>query len=134
MAIEVLPPSNECGLRLAEAVQQYLLWMIKNNHADRTIKTHERLLKHFQNFINKRKLPWEVVFTHETLQSFEKDCRLNLAKSAVRGLARNISSPIEKPRAAMPDIYEQYLKFYEATQSMGRRCLNTITRSLSALF
>lgn len=133
MVIKLTAAPDQCGQRLAEAVEGYLKWMRQNGYAASTICTYDRLLKHFQNFVNQRKLPGQALFTDQTLQRFEKVCPLHMASSAVRGLARHAACPVEKPRAALPDIYAHYLAFYATNRSAKRSCLGRITRLLSAL-
>jgi site-specific recombinase XerD len=125
--------------RLKKAVGDYLLWMISADYASGTIMNHERLLNHFQDFITHRNLSLEQVFTYDTLNSFEKHCGLHLSANAVRGLGRYlfeqklIPAPIKKPRVRLPDIYEDYLLYYEKNRQVHRSSLVQTRNVLAAL-
>ncbi len=124
---------------LAKAVDDYLLWMIQSGYASGTIRNYESALRHFQNFINHRKIQWDEVLSYDTLKAFEKHSSLRFAAYAVRGLSRYlfkhklISSPIIKPRVRLPDIYEAYLHFYERTRGVHYSALAYTRNVLSAL-
>jgi len=125
--------------RLEKAVSDYLLWMISADYASGTIINHERLLNHFQNFITNRNISWEQVFTYDTLNSFEKHCGLHFSANALRGLSRYlfkqklISDPIKKPRVRLPEIYEEYLLYYEKIRQVCRSAFAQTRNVLSAL-
>ena len=125
--------------RLEKAVSDYLLWMISADYASGTIIKHERLLNHFQNFITNRNISWEQVFTYDTLNSFEKHCGLHFSANALRGLGRYlfeqklIPGPIRKPLVRLPEIYEDYLHYYEKTRQVHRSSLIQTRNVLSAL-
>ena len=125
--------------RLEKAVSDYLLWMISADYASGTIIKHERLLNHFQNFITNRNISWEQVFTYDTLNSFEKHCNLYFAANALRCLSRYlfeqklIPGPIKKPLVHLPEIYEDYLLYYEKIRQVHRSSLIQTRNVLSAL-
>ena len=125
--------------RLKKAVGDYLLWMISSDYASGTIMNHERLLNHFQDFITNRDISWEQALTCDTLNSFEKHCGLHLSANAVRGLGRYlfeqrpIPNLIKKPHVRLPDIYEDYLLYYEKTRQVHRPSLVQTGNVLSAL-
>ncbi len=128
-----------CVALLANAVEDYLLWMIENDYASQTISHHERLLRHFKKFVLHRKLPWDDVFTYQTLKAFDKHCSLYHATTALRGLARYlfkgrlIPSPIINPPPDLPKIYEEYLDFYQTTRGVQPSYILSIRRVLWAL-
>ena len=124
-------PSAPGAQKLADAVQQYLRWMKQSSYSASTIGHYERLLKHFQSFIHRKKVPIDDVFTYKTLQEFTTECRLHLAQSAVQGLGRYMSCPIEPPRRRLGEIYEDYLRFYHKDHPANRNCLSRITLLLS---
>ncbi len=125
--------------KLAKAVDDYLLWMISAGYASGTIMIHERLLNHFQNFITNRNISWEQVFTYDTLNGFEKHCGLHFSANALRGLGRYlfkqklIPNPIKKPRVRLPDIYEDYLLYYEKNRQVRRSALAQTRNVLAGL-
>ena len=116
-----------------------MIWMISADYASGTITNHERLLNHFQNFITNRNIPWEQVFTYDTLNSFEKHCGLHFSANALRGLSRYlfeqklIPGPIKKPLVLLPEIYEDYLVYYENIRQVHLSALAQTRNVLSAL-
>jgi len=115
--------------RLEKAVSDYLLWMISNDYSSGTIKNYEVVLNHFQKFIAHRKIEWSNVFTHNTLTAFQIHSGFYYASMAVRGLSRYlydkkiIATPIKKPLEQLPDIYEDYLHYYEKTRQVHHSSL-----------
>ncbi|MBW2664401.1 MAG: tyrosine-type recombinase/integrase [Deltaproteobacteria bacterium] len=116
-----------------------VLWMISNGYADSTCMRYEQALKHFLYFINQRAIPWDVVFTFDTLKDFQKESGLILALRAVRGLSRylfeqnRIQRPVEKPIQKLPEIYEDYLLYYAKTRQVYHLQLLRSRRTLQAL-
>jgi len=137
--ISLSSSSNNCILRLAKAVEDYLMWMISADYASDSIMRHERLLNHFQNFITNRSISWEQVFTYDTLNSFEKHCNLYFAANVLRSFSRYlfrqklISGPIKKPHVRLPDIYEDYLIYYEKIKQVRRSSLVQTRNVLAGL-
>ncbi len=88
---------------LRQAIDDYLLWMISRGYALATWSYYERVLRHFLRFVNDPSIPFEAVFTHDTLTAFRKEIRLTYVLSAITGLSRRlfeqgkIPRPIEKP-------------------------------------
>ena len=125
--------------KLVKAVDDYLVWMISADYASGTIIKHERLLNHFQNFITNRSISWEQVFTYDTLNSFEKHCNLYFAANVLRSLSRYlfeqelIPGPIKKPLVRLPEIYEDYLHYYEKIRQVRRSALVQTRNILSGL-
>ena len=124
--------------RLEKAVSDYLLWMISVDYSSGTIRNYGIVLNHFQKFITHRKIEWSDIFTHNTLTAFQIHKDLSHASMAVRGLSRYlydrkiISSPIKKPFERLPDIYEDYLHYYEKTRHVHRSSLVQTRNVLSA--
>ena len=125
--------------KLAKAVDDYLVWMISADYASGTIMIHERLLNHFQKFITNRNISWEQVFTYDTLNGFEKHCNLYFAANVLRSLSRYlfkqklILNPIKKPRVRLPEIYEDYLHYYEKIRQVRRSAFAQTRNVLCAL-
>jgi integrase/recombinase XerD len=122
--------------RLKQAVDDYLLWMISSRYADATIENYERILNHFVDFVAQDEISWDHAFGSQNLHCFHKNTRCEL--TAVRGLCRylvkqkTISTPIERKKYLLSNIYEQYLNYYATTRQAGNRRLNSIRRVLSA--
>ncbi|MBC2696053.1 MAG: tyrosine-type recombinase/integrase [Desulfobacteraceae bacterium] len=125
--------------KLAKAVDDYLVWMIDVGYASGTIENYENALNHFQKFITHRKIEWSDIFTHNTLTAFQIYSGLSHASMAVKGVSsylydrKIISSPIKKPLERLPEIYEDYLHYYEKTRQVHRSSLIQTRNVLSAL-
>jgi site-specific recombinase XerD len=123
---------------LNQWVQAYLAWMRQSGFASPTVYIHERLLGHFRRFAKERNLGLGELFTYRTLVDFKKHCGLLFASWTLRGLARYlvrqglIASPITKPAVKLPDIYEQYLRFYEEIGQVAPLTLAATRRILTA--
>lgn len=124
---------------LEQAVSDYLLWMISNGYANSTFIHYEQVLKHFLRFINQKAIPWDAVFTFDMLKCFQEESGLTHASTPVRGLSRylfqqdRIPRPIEKPIQRLPEIYEEYLLYYEKSRQVHHLNLLRARNTLSAL-
>ena len=124
--------------KLAQAVNDYLLWMIENGYSPKTWQNHEKCLTAFVSFVKRSKIPGDTVFTPDTLRTFQDDCNRSDALHAVRGLARylvqqkRIPLPIQKNKPRLPDIYENYLSYYEKSRQPRGRRITQIRRVLTA--
>jgi integrase/recombinase XerD len=124
--------------RLEKAVSDYLLWMISNGYADSTCMRYQQVSNHFAHYITKRAIPWDAVFTFDTLKDFQKESGLILASHAVRGLSRylfkqnRIKRPIEKPVQPLPEVFEEYLYYYTRVKDISRFQMLRARRTLSA--
>lgn len=125
--------------KLKQAIHDYLLWMISNGYANSTFINYEQVLRHFLRFISQRTIPWDAVFTFDTLENFQKESGLTHAPTPVRGLSRylfqqnTIPQPIEKPIQRLPEIYEEYLLYYEKSRQVHHLNLLRARNTLSAL-
>ncbi len=139
MVVRVTPGANPCAKQLEDAVAQYLQWLKKSGYADATIYDYERLLKHFQNFITARNLPWQAVFDYQTLGDFQKSCRLNFAAIAPRGLGRylvahqKIAAAFVRPHPPLPASYEDFFGFLDPSQSVAPAEIKFTRKLLSTL-
>ena len=103
---------NQSIILLEQAICDYLFWMIDKGYTHRTWALHERLVNHFSDFIHRRVIVWENIFTFETLEAFQEECKLTYASMAVRGLARylhaqqRIPRPLIRQPRELPCIYE----------------------------
>jgi site-specific recombinase XerD len=122
---------------LEQAISDYLLWMISNGYPLKTVKSYEKILKHFLTFTSCREIAWHDIFTLETLNDFQKG-RSKATAHAVRGLSRylfrqnRIPQPIEKREYRLPKIYEEYLAYYSKVQQVTYRRIKRIRRVLAA--
>lgn len=124
--------------RLEKAITDYLLWMISNGYADSTCMRYQQALKHFSCFIIRQAIEWDSVFMFKTLKDFQKESGINLASHAVRGFSRylfeqnGVRRPIEKPVRILPEIFEDYLKYYTRVKDISRLQVLRERRTLTA--
>ena len=109
---------------LEQAISDYLLWMISNGYTNSTFIHYEQVLNHFLRFIDQRAIPWDAVFTFDTLKDFQEESGLTHASTPVRGFSRylfqqdRIPRPLKKPTQKLPEIYEEYLLYYEKSRQV----------------
>jgi len=124
---------------LGKAIADYLLWMISTGYSQSTVYHYKRILKYFLKYTKTRQIRWDDVFTFDTLNAFEKKLALANQSAPVRGLSRylyqqkKILSPIKKRQERLPDIYEEYLIYYEKTRKVGQDMLRLTKKILSGL-
>lgn len=105
-------------MSLENAIEDYLAWMVSNGYADKTCIRYHQVLVYFKNFVHHQELPWDKVFTYDTLKEFQQRSGLSLAFHAVRGLSRylfehhKISQMIEKPLRTLPYPVDTYVDDY----------------------
>ena len=123
---------------LATAINDYLIWMIEENYAKKTIYDYKNVLKHFQNFIKQNNILWEDIFNIDTFQLFIKNGTIK-ETYAITGLSRflfnknKIPHPITKLPIILPDIYEDYMTYRAKLIADNKRNARRIKRTLSAL-
>jgi len=104
-------------MNLEKLIENYRQWMILNRYADSTCNQYNHVLAHFAGFVSNNKLPWENVFTYDTLQKFQNQSGLTLASHAIKGMSRylfkqnKINHPIFKPIRSLPENFETYLDY-----------------------
>jgi len=105
---------------LVEAIVDYLEWekTLKANGAHRPVTRDSLLLIDFLRFIARKEMPWEEMFTLDTLKAF---CDVSRFKHASRPLIAlcgflysngKISKPLTTPRKPidLPDPFDPYLR------------------------
>ncbi len=130
---------NKSPINLAQAMDEYLLWMVEAGYSSSTVYQYERLLNHFITFVTTRKIHHDSVFTTATLKAFEERCGLVLSVPALRGLARylyrqkKLRAPILRPQPELPTIYREYLLYYRKIRQVGHDMVQGARRVLRAL-
>jgi len=123
--------------QLKQAISDYLLWLASEGYSPRTCEGYRQLLNNFRLFITRKSIPWDEIFTLDTLKAFKKEKNLKYVP-ALRGLSRylfeqkKISQPIQRQRVPLPEIYEQYLLYYEKSREVHHGQIVSIRRLLSA--
>ncbi|MFH1458466.1 MAG: tyrosine-type recombinase/integrase [Candidatus Omnitrophota bacterium] len=133
-------PNRDYGHDLKQAICDYLLWMISSGYAKSSWNHYERVLNHFSSFVSRREIPWEDIFTLDTLKAFQQESGLTSISSAIKGLSRylfkqgKISCPLQKKPARLPEVYEEYLIYYAKLKEPHPLLVLRSRRVLSAFF
>jgi len=129
--------ANKDIIMLKQAIHDYLGWMASEGYNPRTCEVHRWELNHLLLFISHKNIAWDEIFILDTLKAFHQERNLKYVP-AVRGLSRylfeqkRISQPIQKQIYPLPEIYEQYLLYYENSREVHRSQIVNIRRLLSA--
>ncbi len=124
--------------KLDTAIHEYLSWLKSSGYAEGTRANYKRGLMHFQTFINRSGIPWEAMFCFDTFKSFQAKYGAKNDLNSVRGLSRflfrqeKIKRPIERPKPALPSIFNEYLAYYRKVRGVGKRQLDQTRGTLSA--
>jgi site-specific recombinase XerD len=102
----------------AQAVNDYLLWMISEGYSQQSINRYEKALNNFILFVDCRGIARQDIFTLDTLKSYQKARGNDYESPAIRGLSRflyqqkRIKQPIPRKQIQrLPAIYEEYLEY-----------------------
>jgi len=129
--------TDKDSITLKQAIRDYLGWMASEGYSPKTYEGYRRLLNKFLFFISPKGMPWDEIFTLDTLKAFQQERNLNYVP-AVRGLSRylfeqkRISQPIQTQRVPLAEIYEDYLLYYEKSREGCHSQIVHIRRLLSA--
>lgn len=117
---------------LDQAIGDYLLWMIDRGYSKSTWSFYERILVRFRKYVDNTSLSPEDVFSKTTLADFGRQCRLVQFEPPIRGLVRylynngTITRSLDKKDILLPEIYLQYLDYYQKTRQVCKlQVLNT---------
>lgn len=123
---------------LEQAINDYLQWMASSGYVPGICKSRQNELTRFLDFVEHRRLQWDEIFTLETLNDFQKGKSKSVAH-AVRGLSRylfqqnRIPGPIERVEYRLPEIYEDYLAYYQRSRQASYRRIKQFQRVFSAM-
>ena len=131
--------NHKDSLRLAQAVEQYLLQRIEQGFPDTLIDTQCKILQDFQLFVERQVKKWDEIFTLETLKEFMQQGNSDERRRAVRGLAiflyreKQIPQPIpRKSRPKLPEIFEDYLHYCTTARYDTEKTVQHIRRVIEA--
>ncbi len=127
-----------CAQMLATAIHDYLSWLNAKEYGEFTRVCYKKGLNHFHDFIVRMEIPWEDVFSFETFESFREKYNHTTDASSVKMLSRflfkknRIERPIERPTPRLPQIYEEYLVYYQRVRGVGKGPLRQAGKTLKA--
>ena len=126
-------------IMLKEAIRDYLQWMrsIERRGSIKLIR-YGLLLIDFIDFVKEENVPWEDMFTLDTLKEFRKYTSTDNASDTIRGLSLylfengRIPQPLPRPyyQIDLPELYEQYLIYYEKSREVRHSQIVNIRRFL----
>jgi len=135
---ELLKAETSVDKNLEQAISDYLQWMISKGYAYGTFVCYEKILNNFLVFVRSRKIAWDDIFTFATLKDFQKDRKSAVESAVIQGLSRylfeqkRVKRPIRRQCQRLPDVYEQYLTYYEKSRQASCHKIKHIKRVLSA--
>jgi len=125
------------ALPLKQAIDECLQWMISSGYTRGTYNNYRSELNTFLHFIIQKQMPWDYTFTLDVLKDFQKS-RQSAAAPAVKRLFRylfeqkRIHFSIDPPQKRLPDLYEDYLRYYHQTRQVPSIRLVRIRKVLCA--
>lgn len=131
---------------LVEAIEDYHKWTRSTNEQGRSrhAKSYAQALNDFLVFSIKKDLAWKDMFTLETLEQFSGYTSFKGSSRALVSLSnylfvhekidRPLQVPIEprKHHRQLPDIYEQYLLYYEQRGQSSKGHLKQLRATLAS--
>jgi site-specific recombinase XerD len=120
---------------LKKDIDEYLQLMISKGYNFHTCGSYQAELNSFLLFIIRKQIDFNDIFTPDTLNNFQKN-KPTAQGAAVRGLwqhlfdQKKIHQPLDPPGRRLPDIYENYLLYYNQTRQLSSIKLNQIRRVL----
>ncbi|MDH3347827.1 MAG: tyrosine-type recombinase/integrase [Desulfobulbaceae bacterium] len=124
---------------LEGAINDYLMWMIENEYTTETSNYYGRILGHFKEFVVREKIAWEHVFTPDTLEAFLKVSKSSYKKTPIKGIGHylfkhgRITQPLWKKQRVLPEIYEEYLVYFDKVRQVNPSRIQKTKRLLTAL-
>jgi site-specific recombinase XerD len=112
---------------LKQATRDYLQWMRSmEKRGSKKLMRYGLLLVDFIDFVKEKNVVWEDMFTSDTLKGFGKYTSHKNPSDAIRGLSlylfdnKRIPQPLPRPyyQIDLPEIYEQYLIYYEKSREV----------------
>ncbi len=129
--------------KLTQAIAEYREWINSEEHVrrGRVGQAHAQILLDFVLFATQQNLAWEDMFTATTLAAFGRQNVSDNAPRALQALGTflysqgKIKRPMEisKPQKALPEIYEQYLRYFAEACEPSSSHQRNVHRLLSDL-
>jgi integrase/recombinase XerD len=128
--------------KLEQAIFDFLMWMKSREYRRSSLRMrYQKILADFLVFVEQNNIPWDDIFTLETMKAFRTHHDQAEVSIALRALSRylfkqnRIPRPIIKPnyQIDLPDIYEEYLVYHEQSRQGSYQIIKNIRRVLAAL-
>jgi site-specific recombinase XerD len=126
--------------RLKTWGERYLDWIASRGYSRNTCKIYGQRLMRFVAFVEKKRVPWEDIFTLKNIERF-RDCEPTVDPSAITGLAGYLFEEGEIPSRLsrkkivrrLPTLYEDYLSYQVGSLEVSWQYRNN-TRSVLKSF
>jgi site-specific recombinase XerD len=124
-------------IMLKQGIRDYIQWMASEGYSPKTCQAYRLELSKFLLFISHEDKAWDEIFTLHTLKVFQQERNLK-SVPAIRGLSmylfqqKKISGPIQKQIDPLPQIYEDYLFYFEKSREVTHSQVASVRRILSA--
>jgi len=134
--------ANEDIKMLLQAIKDFAQWTKTVDEHGRYPQTiyHTQALNDFLSFAIIKDITWKDMFTLDTLKDFQKYSSFKNAPPALMALSgylfsygkidQHIINP--RPQVELPDIYEQYLMYYEQSINVSQNHLRQTRRILAS--
>ncbi len=109
---------------LRQLTDEYLMFMIEKGFSDRTVGTHEWILRHFKTFVADLGMPGKKAVLPENRAAFLDRCKLTKAHGVMFKFSGWLKETgvVEKPPRAkpvpLPDVFERYVERFRKTRSV----------------
>jgi site-specific recombinase XerD len=129
--------TEKCIQTLKQGILDYIQWMASEGYSPKTCQAYRLELSKFLLFISHEDKAWDEIFTLHTLKVFQQERNLK-SVPAIRGLSmylfqqKKISGPIQKQIDPLPQIYEDYLFYFEKSREVTHSQVASVRRILSA--
>jgi len=126
---------------LEQAIRNYLQWMKSMEYKrNKRRMRYGLVLSDFLTFVKDKNIPWEGLFSLDTLKDFRKYTNLPNPSHALIGLSGylfsngRISQPLVIPnyQVDLPEIYEQYLDYHEQSRQIPYGQVKQVRRVLAS--
>ena len=133
---------NEDIIRLTKAVVDYLGWLNATGNSKKLKRNYDHTLIEFLVFSLREKIPWEDMFSLDTLKVFGKhSASLTDAIHVLTAFSDYlyeegaINEPLEVPddRVLLPDIYKKYLLYLQQEKAVSKVLVTSSRRVLASL-
>jgi site-specific recombinase XerD len=124
-------------IMLKQGIRDYIQWMASEGYTPETCQAYWLELSKFLLFISQKHIAWGEIFTLHTLKVFQQERNLKYVP-AVRRFSqylfeqKRISGPIQKQIDPLPQIYEEYLFYFEKSREVTHSQVTSVRRILSA--
>jgi hypothetical protein len=124
---------------LRKLTDEYLMFMIEKGFSDRTVGTHEWILRHFKTFAADLGLPGEKAVLPENRAAFLDRCKLTKARGVIVKFSQWLEETgvVEKTPdatpAPLPDVFERYVERFRKTRSVKDSRIIQIRKELGNL-